>query len=1027
MGIRAMTLRDAAAALATSSLARRRLRPIPPGAGELVLEQALRELPGDCYFAGFRGFPGSVGALLRAVELLKNCLWSPETLRGAAGRLGKGKGDAADRLGELASLWEVLERFKKQRGLYDVEDLLREAARPPGHDAAKGGTHAPDFALLYGFYDLTPLQRELVRRVAGMAAGMQAYLLWDEEDSGPRPGFEYASPTVEFLQELLGARRVELLGDVPRKSDLRRLRCGMFSRHQRSCRGGAGLDSPLPASPDGSVRIVHCPGETAEAEEVAREVLRCFRDASGPLNALVVARAAEGVAEGLSEAFGRAGIRHYMNEGRPLAGTVSGRIVLNLLELAEGEAERADVVEFLSVAHIRWPADLHATALDRLSRLAGIVKGWDGWLDGMARWADSQAGLAERAEPESEGTALRGEARLGRIACGFLREFFQQVRGLRSVRTWDGMARRLEGLAEQFIPPGEEGRAAVLGLVRGLSALDVTGVRAEVRRAAWVLGRSLRRTSRKGERFQYSAVAFCGIMTSRGATGDVVFVPRLLEKGFPRRIPGDPLLSDRDRRILNALSEPLSGGELPLQRRQPEEERYLFRLALGSARRAVVLTYPRLEQDTGRPRVPSRFVHQACEALCDQFVEPQSIEAGTLGGLVRRVRLDPLVSGRDALDGWEYDLSVHRRAANREQAVRYTGELSPSFRKAVEMDMERWSRREFGPYDGKVRDPELLRRLGERYAPVVRPVSPSRLETYARCPFDYFLRHVLNVEELEKPAEEVEIPALEWGHLIHGMFRAVYARELIGRPLGEVTDADIEGIEESAARELERIGASHAAARPAAWAAGKRKALAQFRRVLRAERDKDSDAVPQYCEFAFGPREDAGGFAVPMGPGKAIELEGRVDRVDGLPGRGIQVLDYKSGTSRSHKKNSLQGGRQLQLPLYLLAASSLLGRGEGRARYLFTAEQKFMDEFTLDDLERRSEDLRRVLRLIVDGIIAGDFFPLPQDSPGGSGYCEAHCPFRSICGPARAKRSAIKNNRGNAGDLARLWELWAIG
>ena len=1018
MGVRFMTLRDAAAELKGPTMARRGMRPLPRGAAELVLGKALRELPDDAHLAGFRDFPGSVGALARATGLLANSLWSPSALQQAAARMAPRGAQMSGRLRELAVLWQALESFKQQRCLFSNEDLLLEAAFPSDTDG-----HAPDTAELvfvYGFYDLTPLQRTLVSRIVTAARQARAYLLWDE--GGAARGFEYAAPTVEFFKELLGVPQVESLGDVGAQSDLCRLRRGIFMDWPP---GADESQDREPPAADGSVRILNCPGETAEAEEVAREVLRRSRVSPSPDGVCVLARTAEEVAADLAEALDRAGVRYYMSEGRPLAGTMAGRILLALLELAESEAERSDVIEFLSVADIPWPQDLHATALDRLSRLAGVVKGWASWPERLSFWAEVQSERARRAELESEGDALRREAELARVAAGSLGEFFQDVRGLHGVATWEEMSRRLGGLAERFIPASAVCRADVLNAVRDLAALDVTGVQADVGRAARLLRQALSDAWRKSGGFQRTGVAFTGIMASRGATSDVVILPRLLEKSFPRQIGLDPLLGDRERDALNGLVAALECGELSLQQRRPEEERYLLRLALGAARRAVVLTYPRMEQDSGRPRILSRFIQQTCDALCERMVRPERIENGDLGNLVARIRLGPLPDAADALDEWEYDLCVHSRAAA-DQAAGYTGRLSPGFRAALRMDAQRWSQPEFGPYDGDIRDPRLLESLAQKHGAGARAVSPSRLETYSQCPFDYFVRYVLQVEELEKPSQEIDMSALEWGILMHDLFRTVYRQRLTGRRLGDITDAEIRDALALAATELEGLGAAHASARPAAWSAARRKALGQLRRLLELERAKNADASPMRFELAFGPQEEAGPLTLSADGAEALSLRGRIDRVDRTAKDGVQVVDYKTGSSKGYKRNSLEGGAQLQLPLYLLAASGVLGATEGRARYLFTSEQKFVEQYTLAELRSRQDDLRRLMGLIVEGITCGDFFPLPHDARGGAIRCGEHCPSKGVCSPAQEKASSIKSRRGTAPALARLREQRGI-
>jgi len=1016
MGVRFLTLHAAAGELALRVLAERGGRPLPEGARELVFERSLGELDGGSCFAGFAEFPGSATTIARAIGLLKSCLWSPESLRRAAGRLAKRDAEAAGRLGELAGQWRRFEQFKREHRFFDDEDLLLEAARP-----AAGG---PDAALLYGFYDLTPLQQALVRRIVDGAGCASAYLLWDEDAEGPAGGFEYAGATVEFLKEVLGAARVDCLGDVPGETDLLRLRRGLFAAGDAGATG-AGSDSAGPphCAADSSVSIVSCPGETAQVEEIAREMLRRFRDAGhAPVNAAVLARSTHELGAHLKGAFDRAGVQACMHEGLPLALTAAGRVAESLLRLADGNAERSRVIEVLSLAEIPWPEDLSPTALDRLSRLGGVVDGWDQWDSRLRLLADSLAGQAARAEVDSERAALMRDAQLCGVARGFLAEFFVKVRALRSLSTWPEAARVLAALIAEFTSPAQEGREAVIGLVRSVARLDATGLPAGLGGVRRLVGRRLRAAGLRVGRFQRVAVTVSSIMGSRGTTHEVVIVPDLVEKRFPLRLASDPLLGDRERAMLNGTAEAPGCGELPLQRRRSEEERYLLRIALGSARRAVVLLYPRIEEGTGEPRVFSRFIQEACEVLCGRAVEARQIDDGALGSLVARVCSSPAGPAEDSIDGWEYDLRVYA-ATDRRRGAAYAAAVSEFFARALELEGSRWSRAQYGAYEGKLRAPELLRAIKGKHARFDAPISATRLETYARCPFEYFLKYVLGVEEIEKPVEQIEISALDRGSLIHDLLAAAYGAKLKGRRMGEITEADITELVQFASHRLDDAGPALAARPRASWLAARQEAVELVGLLARAERTSNPDAIPRHFELSFGMGSGAEACRFDLGRGAGIALRGRIDRVDALPDGAVQVIDYKTGARARLRADSLAGGRQLQLPLYLLAASELLGAARGRAQYLHVPEQAFTPEFTLELLRERREDLRRAVGLILDGIASGDFFPDPFNDSRGRYYCEQHCPGRLACGQARAKLTAIKQG---APDLRRLWELRAI-
>src|SRR5438876_176891 len=115
-----------------------------------------------------------------------------------------------------------------------------------------------------------------------------------------------------------------------------------------------------------------------------------------------------------------------------------------------------------------------------------------------------------------------------------------------------------------------------------------------------VLGPRLRELTVPPARRRYGAVLVAPAEAARGLAFDVVFVPGLAEKLFPRKIVEDPILLDPHRRAL----------EVPALATQPARvgaERLALRLAVGAARERVVLSWPRVDIEQARPRVPSFY------------------------------------------------------------------------------------------------------------------------------------------------------------------------------------------------------------------------------------------------------------------------------------------------------------------------------------------------------------------------------------------------------------------------------------
>src|SRR6202451_3522845 len=92
----------------------------------------------------------------------------------------------------------------------------------------------------------------------------------------------------------------------------------------------------------------------------------------------------------------------------------------------------------------------------------------------------------------------------------------------------------------------------------------------------------------------------------RGLEFDVVIVPGLTERVFPKKLTEDPILPDAARVRL--------GHGLELQQNRVAMERLGLRLTAGAARRRALFSFPRVDLDQGRPRVPSFYALEVLRA-----------------------------------------------------------------------------------------------------------------------------------------------------------------------------------------------------------------------------------------------------------------------------------------------------------------------------------------------------------------------------------------------------------------------------
>lgn len=205
-------------------------------------------------------------------------------------------------------------------------------------------------------------------------------------------------------------------------------------------------------------------------------------------------------------------------------------------------------------------------------------------------------------------------------------------------------------------------------------------------------------------------------------------------------------------------------------------------------------------------------------------------------------------------------------------------------------------------------------RLGEH--PVF---SASQLETYAACPFAYFMNYFLRLED--RQIWEAKVTNI--GELMHGILEYTYD-ELI-RLLRTVPDALREWVSEDpevqVERAYQRLMMDNPQLRvflePENTVSITRFAKIRTSQILADQRLMPDDYVAHEAEWSFGPGQVFTPTFEADGP---YGLRGLVDRID----RSITdptifaVRDYKS-SERTFEAWSYLAGLEIQLPLYALA------------------------------------------------------------------------------------------------------------
>ena len=974
---------DLALLLGASSLVDQGRRALPPLADRVLLADVARKHPG--YFAPVGETPGFGEALFRLVRELRGAGYDLSDL----GALLEGATDAPDKAGSLA---EILSLFEERRsGFYGPDDALL-AAEPN----RLGGLAL----LVYGMLDLSPA---LERLLHGVAARMPVDVYLADVPAAAD------APLAELRRRLIegGATAQRADDAVQEESALEQVRRSMFTTPAKPA-----------IAPDGSLRLLSAPDPSREVRAAARACLEWAREGVPFWDMAVAYRHGEAYLPLAEAVFVEAGIPVYLHEGSPLAERPLGRQTLALLALFDGELSRQAVMDFLTDAKL--PAELHeeyggisTSRWDSLSRDAGIVKGAEQWQRRLEAVRAASGGDNEAPEwvQQRAGDAVR--------LAGFIAELDRRLRERPARATWAAHLDYLQGLLARYVEGAEEVVVALRGLERftALEAeVDFDWFLDVVERAIGTLRSEDVIDSRPGA-FAARGVNIVAVNSLAGIEFARVWILGATERVFPPPVRQDPILLDEERERISRRAP----ASLAPRSARGSEEALIFALACEAARERLVVSYARRATGENRPRLPSVFFRELASQLEGERVsaddaplldriDVERIAGDAIGAPIRPGHAhDPLAvtaAGSSAVSEPERDRTYLQARITRPLAIATFERAQPAFARALAVVRAHFADR-YSPWDGAL-GPDAQAAIAA-LMPVEKPLGATSLEGYATCPQRFMLERLLRVKAVEEPEQVVRIDALSRGSVIHRIFERFYDEWDGKGPAPLAVEADqrmrtIAGEECDAARDRGETGYA------AMWEADRVELIEDCVRWLDHERDDElTRALPLVAvEARFGQRmtgEKQGSLSQtePIEielPSGTLRLHGRIDRVNWDPGRSsFRIVDYKSGRRYAEKSGELQGGRMLQLPLYVLAAARLLGidPSAGAAAYVYPTRKGDFQvvDWKPEDLAARHADVIALLDAIVTSFRGGDFLIAPSD-----GACD-YCPFNGICVGAR--------------------------
>lgn len=204
-------------------------------------------------------------------------------------------------------------------------------------------------------------------------------------------------------------------------------------------------------------------------------------------------------------------------------------------------------------------------------------------------------------------------------------------------------------------------------------------------------------------------------------------------------------------------------------------------------------------------------------------------------------------------------------------------------------------------------------------------LSPSRLERYARCPFSHFVQYGLKPEE----RRIFEIAPREIGDIYHECLMEM-SRHLTARGIA-ITDPASPWMtisrEECRTFVEDVIAKKSGTYREGILEAGNEEKY-RGRRITDIcekvcwaviEQVRAGEILRSSFEAPFGRGRRIPPIPVNLGEGRTAYIEGKIDRVDYLPGERIKIIDYKTG-NENFSVAEAEAGYRLQLMLYLEAS-----------------------------------------------------------------------------------------------------------
>jgi len=921
------------------------------------------------------------------------------------------------RLREIAGLFGEYMKCLAKLGIYDSASLFHTAME----SAKKAATTEYDDIIIDGFTRLSRLQVGLLATYAKNARAVVHFSIPNNASTSSLP------PNAAHMLKLIRDNFNIIEAPAPRAD---------FRSPARSLWEYIDGEAEPPPGPLPEIELLESPGAGAEIEALAVRSKRLIvEDGLEPSQICIILRGIDSQAGTVRKIFGAFGIPCNVGKPRNCLGSGLVRSILSLLRAMEEDLPRERICDllrspFFTLESFRVNKENRepiADAFETLSLRSGLThckRDIRHVFDMLRKRLEFQ--LQNKSDDDYDSSCennIRGIKQASEPLGGLidaLAEFKSKPKGF--VKWLEAFEDLLDKLGLKLPKPEDTGKndlydaAAWDALARGVSDTADAATEMGDDKITWAqFTRKFislaSRTNLRTTEGKMQAIRIIDPYQASPLRFKAVLIGSLVEGDFPRRETSRVFLNPGEATMLAS-----AGIHLP-ERHSIEEERELFRHCLSRADETLILSHSYIDEQA-RPKVVSAFLNDVTERLKKIDVHP-TVYHKSVSPIVPD--LSQVVSYAHLRRHMVYRLQSERQkkmskeiSGIRALCNKHSSRPITRAARAIQVENRRWREGPCDEYDGVLNSPAAIDCLREKF-PQTWFTSAAHISAYGQCPFCFFASDVLALQEEDTIAES--LTPLERGQILHQALAAFFRKLDISERLNP--GSHTETLHKLTDKIISRFKKTRANAYEILW-----KPEADFiHRVLdnfiSARGNKSEGWLPAHFEISFG--------MVAKNPGSTPEylkledgdltvaLRGRIDRIDEMHRDDtlfLRVVDYKTSLRPgAHTEKTALAGEDLQIPLYMIAASEVIY--SGRAAVMAEgAYEGLLQEKTNTILAIKNmvpgehtpnwkiiDDQARLLPVRYLAKIRDGYFPLTPRKDCAKSYC----PFKPVCRMSEAR------------------------